>query len=30
MICITPNSMLRLEWFDESLTCRPAHLVNFK
>jgi hypothetical protein len=30
MICITPNSMLRLEWFDESLTGRRAHFVNFQ
>jgi hypothetical protein len=28
MICITPNSMLRLEWLGKSLTGRRAHLVT--
>lgn len=27
MNCITPNSMLRQEWLDTSLTGRRAHLV---
>jgi hypothetical protein len=28
MNCITPNSMLRLEWFDKSLTGRRAYFVS--
>jgi hypothetical protein len=28
MICITPNSMLRLEWFDKSLTGRRAYFLS--
>lgn len=27
MNCITPNSMLRQEWLDKSLTGRRAHFV---
>jgi hypothetical protein len=27
MICITPNSMLRLEWLGKSLTGRRAYFV---
>jgi hypothetical protein len=30
MNCITPNSMLRLEWLGKSLTGRRAHFVNYR
>lgn len=30
MNCIIPNSMLRLEWLDKSLTGRRAHFVSYR
>jgi|GEM_PF-3993879 len=30
MNCITPNSMLRLEWLGKSLTGRRAYSVDFQ